>query len=445
MVLGITVSEFTIRMRDTLRRLIARSPRLDEKLRHFYVWFLFWRRRIPGFTSWVHAATRLETPWEWCGLPDQSGELFFGYYDKTPWTPQEDRMIFHFRKRQSLPDVEILLFDRKQRECRRIGRSSAWNFQQGSMAQWLHALNDDSVIYNDVVNRTLAARIVDIHGKELAIIPYPVQTLHPSGTRAISLNYRRLWKHRQPYGYRQPVVNFSPDQPLDRDGLWRVDFQSGRGELIVSLAQLMAISPQRHMNPNRTKVNHAMYSPSGKRCAFLHRWFQGADKYHRIYCMNEDGSELRLILETRFVSHYSWRDEDTLLVYGTPASGAAGYFELNVVTGSWRSFADKSLNQFSDGHPSYSQDRKQIVTDTYPNTRFQQSLIIYNCKTDSAVVAGEFLHPWQYFRTNRCDLHPRWSPSGRFISFDSVYSGTRGSYILDVSNLASDPTSSSAR
>jgi Tol biopolymer transport system component len=35
----------------------------------------------------------------------------------------------------------------------------------------------------------------------------------------------------------------------------------------------------------------------------------------------------------------------------------------------------------------------------------------------------------------RCDLHPRWSPDGRWLSVDSAHTGVRRSYLVDVAAL----------
>ena len=61
--------------------------------------------------------------------------------------------------------------------------------------------------------------------------------------------------------------------------------------------------------------------------------------------------------------------------------------------------------------------------------------------TQTVYEVGKFFHPWKYIDAMRCDLHPRWSPDGRFISIDSVFSGIRQSYIIDVSKLLDDVTS----
>ncbi len=35
----------------------------------------------------------------------------------------------------------------------------------------------------------------------------------------------------------------------------------------------------------------------------------------------------------------------------------------------------------------------------------------------------------------RCDLHPRWNRSGTQVSFDSVHTGDRQVYVVDLSDL----------
>jgi len=34
---------------------------------------------------------------------------------------------------------------------------------------------------------------------------------------------------------------------------------------------------------------------------------------------------------------------------------------------------------------------------------------------------------------DRGDLHPRWHPPGRFVTFDSIHEGTRQVHLADVS------------
>jgi Tol biopolymer transport system component len=72
-----------------------------------------------------------------------------------------------------------------------------------------------------------------------------------------------------------------------------------------------------------------------------------------------------------------------------------------------------------------------FVTDTYPDKARMQHLIMANWKTGEARKLGEFFHGFEYDGQTRCDLHPRFSPDGKSIFFDSVFDGRRRLYRLD--------------
>jgi len=421
-----------------ISRLLSRAPAIDRELRKLYLRLTFPNRRERGFTYWTDARTQLQTVWEWAGATPEPGKLFFGYYDKSPWSPDGASMLMHFRRNSSDREIEICVFHRRSRSRQFVGRTRAWNFQQGAMSQWIVGRDRPLIIYNDVRNDLLVSRVVTAEGKEIAVVPMPVQTVHPDGSIALGLNYKRLLKLRKEYGYTPRVKNFSADMPLDKDGIWRADLTSGQFKLVLSLAELIQISPQPGMNTQRNKVNHIIFSPGGTRCVFMHRWFHANSKYSRLYVMNSSTLAFNLILDSGLISHYHWYDDEKLIVYGNTPDGETGYFELNVVTGRYQTFAKAALDPYGDGHPSVSPDKAWIVTDSYPDHRFQQHLLLYHLGRGQSVEAGRFLHSPQYYGVTRCDLHPRWSRDGQYLSFDSVWNGTRQSYILDVSRIVRD-------
>ena len=134
------------------RKFLTYFPDLTLRVWQFYqlAYFSFSRSRQHALYIDNHA--KLMTPWDWAGVPSESGELFFGYYDKSPWSPNGDRMILHFRKRRASRRMEIRVFDREKKACQKVGESSAWNFQQGAMAQCLQDTSGARVIFNDFVN-----------------------------------------------------------------------------------------------------------------------------------------------------------------------------------------------------------------------------------------------------------------------------------------------------
>lgn len=47
----------------------------------------------------------------------------------------------------------------------------------------------------------------------------------------------------------------------------------------------------------------------------------------------------------------------------------------------------------------------------------------------------EVKHGLKFQGEGRCDLHPRFSQDGKYISFDSVMTGKRRQYYVDVSDI----------
>ena len=77
-----------------------------------------------------------------------------------------------------------------------------------------------------------------------------------------------------------------------------------------------------------------MYSPSGKRFVFMHRWLGTKGKYSRLYVADHpDGENLKVLLDQRLISHYTWRDDEHLLVYGRMREEGDRYYLIDVKTG----------------------------------------------------------------------------------------------------------------
>lgn len=421
-----------------LERTVAKSLEAFPSLRYFAktvyhrLNYLYFAEQIQTF---LHPQVQLLTPAEWAET-EPDGELFFGYYDKSPWSLDMNRALFHCLNNND-DRVAIAVYDRDKHFSKVIGTSSTWNYQQGSMAQWLPGSSGQKAIFNDLVDGNLAARIVALDKDEESTIPWPIQTLHPSGKEALSLNYKRL-ECVSEYGYSVTASNFSKNQPLEQDGVWRVDLASGQGKLIFDLAMLIAREKRPEMADSEHQVNHIIYSPQGTQFVFMHRWTGVRGRFSRLYIANADGSNLRILMDDRMVSHYYWRDEDYLLAWARIKEVGDRYYLINVNTGEWQIVGDSVLDLHGDGHPSFSPNQRWIVTDTYPNRARQRHLLLYEIATEKLIELGRFFAPWQFDGYTRCDLHPRWSWDGMMISIDSAHEGRRMSYMLDVSSLVQE-------
>lgn len=111
------------------------------------------------------------------------------------------------------------------------------------------------------------------------------------------------------------------------------------------------------------------------------------------------------------------------------------YFLFHDKTTEFEIIDDGVLDIYGDGHPSYSPDKRWIVTDTYPDKARTSFLIVFDPVKEKAIIPGEFPSPWKFYGANRCDLYPRWSPDGTKMSIDSVHEDFRNSYNCETFSI----------
>lgn len=375
-------------------------------------------------------------------LTTSPGHHFFGYYEKTPWNASGQFVLTHeaaFNDRPPTAEdrVKIGYIDTSQPEIfNQLAESNAWNWQQGSMLQWDPKAPNDRVYYNDRRNGAYVAVRHSIKNGEDRCFGYPIYAISPDGDSAFSLNFSRLQTWRPGYGYAgvpDPVAAIG--QP-DNDGIFRVDLNTDESTLIISLDQLANTNILPGMRDTTHWVNHIQVSPSGTRIAFFHIWQDTEDEWKvRFYSCRPDGSELRCLLDTGDVSHYDWQDESQILVWAKTPEGPGTHFLLcNVESGLIQVFGEKNLME--DGHCSYSPDREWILNDTYPDRHDMRTLMLVRRSNAEVVELGRFYSPKKkWWGEIRCDLHPRWNHDGTQVCIDSVHTGSRQMFLIDLQGI----------
>ena len=358
---------------------------------------------------------------------------FFGYYDKSPWSKSGKYILFH-QLSSSHKELEIVVRNIKKETNNIVGITETWNWQQGAMLQWL---NSEHIIFNCIVDNNLGSKVIDINGKLIKKFDFPVQSISPNGDYYVSLNYLRLAKLRPDYGYKVDVKNFSGDMPFIEDGLWNINTENGENLLIVSISKLISFQTEESMNEAQHKVNHASVSPNGRRILFMHRWINSNGKFSRLFSISPNGSELKLLLSDRMISHYSWHDDSHFVAWARTKEDGDHYYYISDISNKIEIIGEGVLDVFGDGHPSFSPDGRWIITDTYPGRDRKQSLHLYDNLEKKFYEVSRLFLPWKYRGYNRCDLHPRWSHDGLSLSIDSIHEGKRSMYTIDISKLIS--------
>lgn len=364
---------------------------------------------------------------------------WFGYYDKTPWDATGRYLLVNetdFVDRQPKPGeaITVGMVDLKNGdEFVPLGTTAAWSWQQGTMLQWLGSNPAREVVYNAVADGEPAAVVHDIRTGKSRVLPRPVYGLSPDGTQTVTLDFARLHRLRPGYGYASYRERFAEHPAPDQLGVWRMDMATGKNALVVTLKQLAAQKPDERFAGAHHWVNHLQFSPGGKRFAFLHRWRVGEKPWStRLYAATPDGSDLRLLMDTGMVSHYDWRDDDTILAWARTTDRGDKFYLIDA-GGKPPETVFPEVTR--DGHCSYSPDRKWVLNDTYPDKERMQSLMLLKAATGRRFDLNAFHSPPRYTGPVRCDLHPRWNRDGTMVCIDGCHEATRQVYVLDVSDV----------
>ena len=373
--------------------------------------------------------------------PDEPGEYFFGYYDKSPWDATGRYMLcMRAKDTWSEPDplgeAEILLLDTKNSNSFRVlAKTHTWNVQQGCMAQWLGPDFKSKILYNDLRNGMYSSVILDIETNKERVLPMPVYTLSVDGKTALALDFSRLHSLRLGYGYAALPEKTKGEALPDATAVWRMDIESGEVTPILTYKDFAAFQPRKEMQELGSvhKVNHLMLSPNGKRFMVLYRWFVGTRKYTRLNTCNIDGSDMYVLSDDDMVSHCYWKNDEEIIAFENKNDGGTGYYLMKDKTQEYKKLWPQLSN---DGHPSYSPtDNHLVVTDTYPNrARVADVKLLRDDDPEGKgmkVIANVFA-PFKYDNDTRCDLHPRWKRDGKAICFDSVFEGHRGLYVVKL-------------
>lgn len=322
-------------------------------------------------------------------------------------------------------------------EFHKIGDTYAWNYHKGCRLQWV---NDDTVVFNTAYGDKLCCEIKDIKTGETTKHKYPIDAIYNNGKElfATSFCYERLNRCMPGYGYAVGGGDTGELAPSD-DGLYLINLTNDESTLIVSLKELSE-KVSKEARPDYTHfVTHTEFSLDGRYVAFLYRVVpngQEGKDMHKTWILVYDLKEHRLItLPTQESgSHYVWNHKNEIIA-SCVINGKSCHVLYNVNNPeNYKIIAGDELN--SDGHQSFITD-DVFITDTYPDRRRMAKLFKVNIKDNKAEMIANVFSP-KKFQTKdvychiACDLHPRVSPSGKYVCFDSPRTDVRSIYIMNL-------------
>ena len=372
--------------------------------------------------------------------------MFSGYFDiKVMDSKNGNHLALKVNFMDRLPEkndiAEICIIDRNK-NIKVIDSTSAWCFQQANFLQFVPG-SDDEIIFNiyDDKEQKYCAIVYNIFTSKKRLLPLPIANISSNGKKAISINFSRLFDYRPGYGYCNMKDPHYDDYIPKNDGIFLMDMQTGDYSLIISYDRLWEIFAKgTEVENDKIIINHINFNPDNTQLIFLLRFFSKKAPWPTItVSMDISGSNVRKVFG--FGSHYHWKNNTELVLSGEnifhkEEKTAITAYNLNTDT---LEAYPIDIDFFSgDGHCSYSPDRQHILYDSYPTLQMPyRKLMLYDIDSHQGIVlmylrSDKSLHGFN--EDCRCDLHPRWSTDGEYITFDSIHEGFRGIYKIKAND-----------
>jgi hypothetical protein len=408
--------------------LVKRNPSLKMGVRNIY-------QRVCDFVPVKEADSRYQI--------DVREGFYFGFHDKSPWSMDNKKLLANrilAPLRMPLPtdELEVGYFaNENYSEFVPISRTRAWNWQQGCMLQWVGAT--DSFVFNDFDRNSYVAKIYNTSGKLKSTLPFPVGAVSVDGRWGLSYSFERCKVYSPGYGYANGTdPEIGVERPVTH-GLQLVNLASGQARHLFSVKEIAALQPDASMEDAFHYLTHCQFAPSSRRFVFFHRWIRDFNYLRtRMISCDLSGNDLFIFPTNGMVSHVAWKDDRQILAYARIEEKGDCYILFEDENDDFAVIGEKHFN--SDGHPSFSPDRRWILTDTYPDRLRICYLILYDTQTDRrhnlAKLKSSRAFASPRFETNwHCDLHPRWNRTGDVVCFDSTHTGRRALCTMRLGDL----------
>ncbi len=367
---------------------------------------------------------------------DEGHHTFIGYYDIHPFDPQ-DKLLLAGRCRSDhngrAMDVRLDLgvIDLASGDFKCFDQTPLWCWQQGCRLQWQSFQGKVQIAYNTLQDGRAICAFYDIEvGRRSAALPFPVYCFTQDGGLAATLDFNDLQMCRPGYGYDyQSLSEAAPRNPYIRI------YDTGKTELRaeIHVPDILTINPHPSMHEDGCLhyFNHLHFNPSGTRLMVFHIWEVQNKRRVRALTMAPDGTDIRDVTKGVHVSHYWWLDDDQLLFYATDTDHGIGYHIYNQ-DGSGRIESFGHYVPQIDGHPStHPANKSLVVSDTVQDRLYRRGLWLYDIGRRKKCDLG-YLHSVDWLSgEQRCDLHPRWSSTGRYIAIDSGHNGYRQIVVVE--------------
>ena len=360
---------------------------------------------------------------------------FFGFHDVTPFSEDSSKILSHhllipLRMPIESDALEVGYFAGTNfGTWHKVGETHAWNYHKGARLQWV---SSNEIIYNENEHHKLVSKIANIKTRDVKTIDFPIDTVSYDGKYATSFSYGRLQHNMPGYGYVVGDEAYLNEDSPSETGLFLVDLEHNNRMLLLSLNKISEFQHEPSMDGKMHFVTHTEFSFDNRYIAFLHRWYKGTSRNTRLIVYDRVTKQMMASPTTGMVSHYAWNHQNGIVAYCRVENIDSHVYFSGPDMKEWKRCGYPKLN--SDGHHHFIDDDWFLV-DTYPDKWRHVKLYKVNRKTDEVILLADAKSPKKFVSPSehkhwKCDLHPRSSAEGKWISFDSVHTGVRSLCIM---------------
>lgn len=408
----------------------------------------------------------------------------FGYYYYSSLSADNDKLLAHrlnFEGRPVKKDdvVELGYFQLPEGKWIKIAETKAFNWQIGSMLQWLGPTFNNEVIFNDVGPKGYISKVVNLLTNDIRELPKAIHVCDKAGKYSYTLNYERA-NFTRAYNYESYVDELWDVILPDNDGVIKLNLKTGAFETITYVKQVLKFLKIEKKPDTYYWLEHVTLNFSDSLFSVYLRY--GDKSAYTTRCVFIDtngniiGKHIQSDLES--ISHLGWLNENEYVIFTRRLSNLqhklkqvsketqltvsfstrikTGLIKLyrsilkpiipkglvsNVVSlNSNYQLANVGGNRVGeininpgnfDGHPSFTKDGRFMLTDTYADGEDYRHLILFDTSNQNSYFLGKFFSTYNNVDW-RTDLHPRFSFDENFVIIDSNHSGHNQVLILKM-------------
>ncbi len=436
---------------------------------------LFLDRHFPRY-----AAEPLLVP-AWCLTPE-SGHCTHRFFDTSAISPSGRYVAvlrLPFEDRLPCPgDVaHILLIDLKTGKESTVADTRGWEHQLGANLNW--GGSDHELFFNDVdtaIWTPFAWKLDPLTGRKQRMAG-TVYHASRDGRWLISANLVTTRKTQRGYGVCIPDGELPPRRigPCEGDGFWMTDTRTGAKHLLISLRtifdRLGAELSKTGVDAERSEIIgfHSKFNPQGDALMLSLRWFPageeaGWDMFIKNYAAIQfawvtvriDPETGEADLSTLHCAtgpdlwknpghHATWFPDGRRLSQNLAIRGADDGLRFVQVDedGSGLGIIPGTEKLAGSGHPTLHPDGCHLLTDTYPNEPVAYGdgtvplrWIDLRTGEEKHIARVNARNPAAATHTSlRCDPHPAWDRTHRYIVFNGMEGDVRRVYLADMAAL----------